>query len=70
MGNRDYLIYFVVKSGMHGRVLKLIQEVYSAVKATVRTEQDLTDFFECKLGVGQGCMLSPRPFIIFIMKKK
>ena len=51
---------------MHGRVLKLIREVYSTVKATVRTEQDLTDFFECKLGVRQGCMLSPRLFIIFI----
>ena len=64
--NRDYLIYSLVKSGMHGRVLKLIREVYSTVRATVRTEQCLTDFFECKLGVRQGCMLSPRLFIIFI----
>ena len=64
--NRDYLIYYLVKSGMHGRVLKLIREVYSTVRATVRTEQGLTDIFECKLGVRQGCMLSPRLFIIFI----
>ena len=43
--NRDNLIYSLVKSGMNDRVLKLIREVYSAVKATVQTEQGLTDFF-------------------------
>ena len=64
--NRGYLIYSLVKSGMHGRVLKLIPEVYSTIKATVRTQLGLTDFFECKLGVREGCMLSPRLFIIFM----
>ena len=49
---------------MHGKVLKLVREVYSTVKATVRTEQGLTDFFECKLGVRQGCILSPRLYYI------
>ena len=43
-------------------MLQLIREVYSNVKAMV----GLTDFFECKLGVRQSCMLSPRLFIIFI----
>ena len=33
--NRDYLIYSLVKSGMHGRMLKLIREVYPTIKATV-----------------------------------
>ena len=54
MVNRDYLIYFVVKSSMHGRVLKLIQEVYSAVKATVRTEQDLRTFFNANWGLDRA----------------
>ena len=44
----------------------LIREVYSNVKVTVHTDKGLTGFFECKLGVRQGCMLSPRLFIIFI----
>ena len=47
-------------------MLQLIREVYSNVKAMVRTDEGLTDFFECKLGVRQGCMLSPRLFIIFL----
>ena len=55
-----------MKSGMHGKKLQLIIKVYSDVKATVRTDEGLTDFFECKLGVRQGCMLSPRLFIIFM----
>ena len=46
-------------------MLQLIREVYSNVKATVRTDEGLMDFFECKLGVRQGCMLSPGLFIIF-----
>ena len=32
----------------------------------VRTDEGLTDSFECKLSVRQGCMISPRLFIIFI----
>ena len=46
-------------------MLQLIREVHSNVKATVRTDEGFTDFFECKLGVRQGCILSPRLFIIF-----
>ena len=51
---------------MHGKMLQLIREVYSNVKVTVLTDEGLTDVFECRLGVRQGCMLSPRLFIIFI----
>ena len=65
---RIEIIFFnsLIKSGMHGKTLQLIREVYSNVKATVCTDEGLTDFFECKLGVRQSCMISPRLFIIFI----
>ena len=61
--NRNYLFYSLIKSGMHW---KMFREVYSNVKATVRTDEGLMDFVECKLGVRQGCMLRPRLLIIFI----
>ena len=64
--NRDYLIYTLIKQGMHGKMLKLVREIYSKVKATVQTKDGLTKLFDCILGVRQGCMLSPRLFIIFI----
>ena len=51
---------------MHGKILKLIRKVYSKVTAVVCTQKGLTELFECKLGVRQGCMLSPTLFIIFI----
>ena len=64
--NRDYLIYTLIKQGMHGKMLKLVREIYSKVKATVRTKDGLTKLFDCILGVKQGCMLSTKLFIIFI----
>ena len=42
--NRNYLVYSLIKSGMKGKMLELIMEVYSNVKATVRTDKGLTDF--------------------------
>ena len=32
----------------------------------MRINQSITDFFLCKLGVRQGCLISPTLFIIFI----
>ena len=64
--NRDFLTYSLIKSGMHGKVLTLIREVYSKVTAAVRTQEGLTELFDCTFGVRQGCMLSPILFIIFI----
>ena len=48
--NCDCLVYSLVKLGMHGRVLMLIQEVYCNVKAIVRAEQGLKDIFEMQFG--------------------
>ena len=51
---------------MHGKMLKLVREIYLKVKATVQTKDGLTKLFDCILGVRQGCMLSLKLFIIFI----
>ena len=42
--NRNYLFYSLIKSGLHGKMLQLIGEVYSNVNATVGTNEGLTDF--------------------------
>ena len=64
--NRDYLIYTLINNGMHGKMLKLLRDVYSNVMASVKTKQGFTKPFECKSGVRQGCLLSPELFILFI----
>ena len=68
--NRYYLIYTLIKQGMHGKMLKLVRDIYSKVKATVRTKDGLTKLLDCILGVRQRCMLSPRLFIMFINELK
>ena len=58
--NRDYLIYSLGKSGMHGRVLKLIREVYSTVKATVRTDRaGFEGLFRMQVGGATGLYVKP-----------
>ena len=47
MVNLDYHIYTLIKQGMHGKMLKLVREIYSKVKVTVRTKDGLTKLFDC-----------------------
>ena len=37
--NHDFLIYSLITSGMHGKMLTLIRKVYSKVTAAVRTQE-------------------------------
>ena len=64
--NRKYLIYCLIQNGLHGKLLKIIRSIYERVEAAVRINQSITDFFLCKLGVRQGCLIRPRLFMIFI----
>ena len=40
--------------------------MYRCVKACVRVNDEHTDYFSCKVGLKQGCLLSPMIFSIFI----
>ena len=40
--NRDYLISTLIKNGMHGKMLKLLRDMYSYVMASVKTKQGFT----------------------------
>ena len=64
--NRDYLIYIFIKNGMHGKMLKLLRDMYSNVMAAVKTKQGFTKPSECKTRIRQGCLLSPELLILFI----
>ena len=61
------LLWFkLINIGIHGRVLKVLRSMYLALKSCVRTPEGITNFFECKTGTRQGCMLSPFLFILYI----
>ncbi|MEW8542874.1 MAG: reverse transcriptase family protein, partial [Candidatus Thiodiazotropha sp.] len=54
------------RAGLHGKLFKAIQSVYKCVKSCVRANYSLTNFFDCPVGLRQGCMLSPILFSLFI----
>ena len=61
------LLWFkLINTGIHGRVLEVLRSMYLALKSCARTPEGITNFFECKTGTRQGCMLSPFLFILYI----
>ena len=61
-----FLWYRMITYGLHGNVLRVLRSMYSQLKSCVRTPQGLTEFFECKMGTRQGCMVSPLLFLMYI----
>ena len=60
----DELVWHVLKKqGVKGKVLLTM---YSPLKSCVYTNDVLTDFFNCKVGTRQCCMISPMLFVFFI----
>ena len=56
---RDSLWLKLIKFGVRGKILNVIQSIYGSVKSMVKYNNSLSDDFECYLGVRQGECLSP-----------
>ena len=57
----------MISEGIHGRILKTLQNMYSKLKSCVQIDKfHLSDMFDCKVGTRQGCMLSPFLFIFYL----
>ena len=57
------------KSGMpkDSKTLKAIQSIYEHVQSSVKCSRSgLSGYFECTIGVKQGCKISPKLFNLFI----
>ncbi|CAH1239173.1 Hypp5747 [Branchiostoma lanceolatum] len=48
--------------GVSRHMVQLLRNLYRDQQAAVRVEEDLTEWFGVKKGVGQGCLLSPMCF--------
>ena len=62
----NLLFYALVKKGVHGNFIKVIQSMYKSLKSCVKTPQGLTEVFDCSTGTRQGCILSPLLFTLFL----
>lgn len=62
-------MYTVLQNyGIKGRLLNSISALYNSVKLCIKSTNNgnLSDFFNCPLGLRQGCNLSPLLFSLFI----
>jgi len=54
------------EKGISGNFLKIFKSMYSSLRACVKTNNGLTNFFKCTVGTRQGCISSPLVFSLFI----
>ena len=64
--NRDVLWETLEIYCIKGQLLGSIRALYKKCQCVVRTSDGITDAFETKTGVRQGCVLSPLLFNIYI----
>ena len=64
--SREYLFRKLYQIGISGKMLRVIQDMYTGNKATVLVDNCLTREFEIHSGVLQGSKLGPLLFLVFI----
>ena len=64
--NRMYLWQKLLASGVKGKILKVVENLYQKTKACVRVNGTTSQYFGCMMGVRQGDTLSTLLFTIFL----
>ena len=54
------------RKGIKGKFLDTIKSMYKKLKSCVKTDGNLTPYFDCSIGTRQGCVASPKIFSLFI----
>ena len=61
---RDVVFCFFKKGGVHERLEKIVEDMYTRETTRVRTEVGITGEFEVKVGLCQGSALKPLLFVL------
>jgi hypothetical protein len=60
------LLETIQAEGIKGKFYQALQAMYESLLSCVRVNGVLSEFFDCPVGVRQGCVLSPTLFSLFI----
>ena len=52
--------------GVNGQIIRPIRKLYQNQEAAVRVESELSEWFNIKKGVRQGCLVSPVCFNLYL----
>jgi len=63
---REALWKMMIKTGIPHKLVSIIKNMYDDTKCAVIIDGQLTDWFQVKVGVRQGCIMSPSLFNIFL----
>ena len=64
--NRTDLWSKLISSGINGKIITVIYNLYNQAKSCVKHNNSISEFFNCNVGVRQGENLSPLLFSIFL----
>ncbi|KAL4221122.1 hypothetical protein ACF0H5_019381 [Mactra antiquata] len=64
--DRNALWLKLYKSGIDGKILRIVKDMYEKIKSCVRCCNTYSEFFEYAVGLRQGEVLSPMLFSLFI----
>lgn len=56
----------IPKMGVSTKIVNFLESVYSVTKSVVWTGKEMSEEFETKSGVKQGCLLSPLLFALYV----
>ncbi|MCB4763515.1 MAG: hypothetical protein LGB78_06400 [Sulfurovum sp.] len=64
--HHDKLLQAMQKEGVQGKFFASIKSVYDSLLSCFRANSEYSDFFDCPVGVRQGCVLRPTIFSLFV----
>lgn len=59
------LLYKLLLNKIDGKVYSSIKSIYASLLACIRINDQLTEWFDCTIGLKLGCSLSPSIFSVF-----
>ena len=60
----------IIKQGVRGKMFDIVRSMHASVQSRVKLSNNLSNSFECHLGVKQGTFLSPFLFSMLMIFKK